>query len=229
MKRVLGCHPLSHFETSPCQNAKYLCLIIHGEGVDKVKKWIKEGRQDLNDRHESEILVAIRKQVIWLKSIDYNFTGVQALGLLNHRLLRQWWRMVRNYRTTLAWWVCPIISDHTKRPCRNADYSWSLNACEITHTHTHTHTHIYILSRKGVEILINLKVLNSWTRAMVNCNARVGYLLIYSLLWVSCFVRSNHQAPARKNGCNQRYLKIQNNKQWLSSLIKKGHFLVEIS
>ena len=38
-------------------------LIIHEEGVEQVKKWMKEGRQDVNGRHESEILVAIRKQV----------------------------------------------------------------------------------------------------------------------------------------------------------------------
>ena len=37
----------------------------------------------------------------------------------------------------------------------------------------------------------------------------LGYLVIYSLLRVLCFIRSKHQATARKNGYNQRYLKVQ--------------------
>ena len=41
----------------------------------------------------------------------------------------------------------------------------------------------------------------------------LGYWVIYSLLWVSCSMWSNHQATARKNGCNWRYLKIQNNRK----------------
>ena len=32
--------------------------------------------------------------------------------------------------------------------------------------------YLYMI-QKWVEILINLKVLNSWTRAMINCNPRV--------------------------------------------------------